>query len=163
MALFRPFRGNRTTLDTRELHDGYAYFCTDDGTFHIDYVDTDGNLQRKQINAKYAEALTGYKISTILNSSDLEIPTSKAVVDAITTATDNITADDLGVYVQDTEPTDAADGDIWVDTANDPSFIMPTVPEVTAADNGKVLMVVNGTWQAVTLNMSVDANGVLTV
>ena len=55
MALFRKLRGERTVLDLQELHDGYAYFCTDDGTFHIDYVDNDGSLQRKQINADKAD------------------------------------------------------------------------------------------------------------
>lgn len=50
MALFKPFRGSRESLDMQELHDGYAYFCTDDGSFHIDYTDADGNLQRKQVN-----------------------------------------------------------------------------------------------------------------
>lgn len=84
MALFRPFRGNRSTLDSQELHDGYAYFCTDDGSFHIDCVDSDGNLQRKQINAKKAEALVDYDISANLKSSEKEIPTSKAVMDALT-------------------------------------------------------------------------------
>lgn len=34
------------------------------------------------------------------------------------------------------------------------------LPNVTASDNGKVLMVVNGVWKAVELNMSVDSNGV---
>ena len=58
MALFKPFRGSRASLDMQPLHDGYAYFCIDDGTFHIDYVDVDGNLQRKQLNAKEAETLT---------------------------------------------------------------------------------------------------------
>lgn len=57
MALFKPFRGSRAALEAREKHDGYAYFCTDDGTFHIDYVDSDGNLQRKQIN-KFAGKTT---------------------------------------------------------------------------------------------------------
>lgn len=73
------------------------------------------------------------------------------------------TANDFGIYVQSTEPINAVDGDIWVDTANDPSFIAPNVPDVTIADNGKILMVVNGTWQAVELNMSVDANGVISI
>ena len=86
MALFKPFKGSRTSLDAQPLHDGYAYFCTDDGSFHIDYVDDDGNLHRKQINGKYAEALTNYNITTILNSSDLEIPTSKAIMDVIENA-----------------------------------------------------------------------------
>ena len=83
MALFKPFRGTRAALDTLEKHDGYAYFCTDDGSFHIDYADADGNLQRKQISAKEAEKLLGYDITTVLNSSDTEIPTAKAVLDAV--------------------------------------------------------------------------------
>ena len=37
------------------------------------------------------------------------------------------------------------------------------LPAVTEADNGKVLMVVNGKWQLVTLNLSVDENGVMTI
>ena len=65
MALFKPFRGSRTSLDAQELHDGYAYFCTDDGTFHIDYVDADGNLQRKQLNAKEAETLMGMSLDEL--------------------------------------------------------------------------------------------------
>ena len=79
MALFRQCRGSRASLDAQPLHDGYAYFCTDDGTFHIDYADADGNLHRKQINAKEAEELVGYDITTTLNSSDVEIPTSKTI------------------------------------------------------------------------------------
>lgn len=57
MALFKPFRGTRASLDAQEKHDGYAYFCTDDGTFHIDYADTDGNLQRKQISEDFIKQL----------------------------------------------------------------------------------------------------------
>lgn len=94
MALFKPFRGSRASLDAQPLHDGYAYFCTDDGSFHIDYVDTDGNLQRKQISAKDAETLTGASLSTILNSSDIEIPTSKAVLDALTEAVKDLATEE---------------------------------------------------------------------
>ena len=85
------------------------------------------------------------------------------VSDQITTAMDAVTADDFGIYVQDTEPTVAVAGDIWIDTSHDPAFIAPTIPEVTDADNGKMLMVVNGTYQLVSLDLSVDANGVLSV
>lgn len=110
-----------------------------------------------------------------------------------------LTADDIGIYVQAEEPMGAVDGDIWIDTANDPvptetvddkiydhnidtsahSDIrselttitnklnsLPTnesLPAVTESDNGKVLMVVDGAWQVVDLNMSIDANGVVSV
>lgn len=69
MALFKPFRGNRTSLDTQELHDGYAYFCIDDGTFHIDYLDREGNLQRKQINDSMITRLE--TLEKIINNSPL--------------------------------------------------------------------------------------------
>lgn len=83
MALFKPFRGNSASLAAVEKHDGYAYFCTDTGEFFIDYADTDGELHRKQINADEANKLVGYNIATILNSSDIEIPTSNAVINAL--------------------------------------------------------------------------------
>ena len=55
MALWKPFRGNRADLDFVEKYDGYAYFCIDDGSLFFDYIDSDKNLQRKQINASTAE------------------------------------------------------------------------------------------------------------
>ncbi len=69
MALFKPFRGSRTSLDAQALHDGYAYFCTDDGTFHIDYLDNEGNLQRKQINDAMIKRLE--VLEKIINNSPL--------------------------------------------------------------------------------------------
>ena len=86
-----------------------------------------------------------------------------AVSEQINTAIGKATADDFGVYVQGTEPTDAIAGDIWIDTVNDPSYIVPTLPEITESDNGKVLMVVNGRLQLVKLNMAIDANGVVSM
>lgn len=38
-----------------------------------------------------------------------------------------------------------------------------TLPTVTAADNGKVLMVVNGAWQLVDPTLTLDENGVVPV
>ena len=86
-----------------------------------------------------------------------------AVSEQISDAIDEATADDFGVYVQASEPTNAVTGDIWIDTINDPSYIVPTLPAVTQADNGKVLMVVNGKYQLVNLNLSIDANGVVSM
>lgn len=57
MALWKPMMGNRTSLDAQPKQAGYAWFCTDDGTFHIDYVDVNGKLQRKQINEIFIQQL----------------------------------------------------------------------------------------------------------
>jgi hypothetical protein len=65
MALWKPFRGNRVDLDSVEKHDGYIYFCTDDGSLFFDYTDAEGNLQRKQISAKDAETLCGMSLDDI--------------------------------------------------------------------------------------------------
>lgn len=81
MALFKTLRGKRENLPEKKT-DGYAYFCIDDGTFWIDYLDNN-TVQRKQINAKEAEKLTGMSISNALSSSTTEIPTSKAISDAL--------------------------------------------------------------------------------
>jgi hypothetical protein len=68
MALWKPFRGSRTALDAVDKHDGYVYFCVDDGSLFFDYVDSDGNLQRKQINAKDAETIMGMSLDEIKKS-----------------------------------------------------------------------------------------------
>ena len=85
------------------------------------------------------------------------------VSEQISNALDEATADDFGIYVQSSEPANAVVGDIWIDTINDPSYIPPSLPAITEADNGKVLMVVNGRLQLVNLNLSIDANGVVSM
>lgn len=72
MALWKPFRGNRADLDSVEKHDGYVYFCIDDATLFFDYANEDGILQRKQINAKDAETLTGMSLDEIKESIVVE-------------------------------------------------------------------------------------------
>lgn len=69
MALFKPMMGNSSALDSQTKQAGYAWFCTDDGSFHIDYVDADGNLQRKQINASMISRLEA--LEKIINNSPL--------------------------------------------------------------------------------------------
>ena len=69
MALFKPMMGNSSVLDLQAKQAGYAWFCTDDGSFHIDYVDADGNLQRKQINASMIARLEA--LEKIINNSPL--------------------------------------------------------------------------------------------
>lgn len=72
MALFKQLRGNRASLNAQPLHDGYAYFCVDDGTFHIDYADENGVLHRKQINAKDAETIGSHSADEFLVESDID-------------------------------------------------------------------------------------------
>lgn len=81
MALWKPFRGNRTDLDVVEKHDGYVYFCIDDGALFFDYADADGNLQRKQISAKDAETLGMHTADEFLLKEDFESLTITDVAD----------------------------------------------------------------------------------
>lgn len=69
MALWKPFRGRHVDLDAVEKHDGWIYFCTDDGSLFFDYIDVDGNLQRKQINASLIARLEA--LEKIINNSPL--------------------------------------------------------------------------------------------
>lgn len=57
MALFKVFRGLSTELNAVAKTDGHAYFCTDDGSFWIDYKDSNSELQRKQVNDFRFDAL----------------------------------------------------------------------------------------------------------
>ena len=82
MALFKISKGLKANLPSAKI-EGYCWYTTDDSLFYIDYKDENGTLQRKALNAKDAETLTGASLSTILNSSDVEIPTSKAVLNAL--------------------------------------------------------------------------------
>jgi hypothetical protein len=85
--LFKILHGDPSniSLDITPFHEGWAY-VTHDGFFYIDLnigtVEVPDN-QRIKLNAGKAESITGYSIATILNSSDVEIPTSKAVFNAI--------------------------------------------------------------------------------
>lgn len=72
MALFKHFRGNRASLAQQPITDGYAYFCVDDGTFHIDFKDKNGVLKRMQINAHDAETLEGHSIEDFLLEEDID-------------------------------------------------------------------------------------------
>ena len=73
MALFKSLRGKRENLPSSKT-DGYAYFCTDDGTFWIDYTDDSGAVQRKQINAKDAETIMGHTV-------EIDVPSNAKFTD----------------------------------------------------------------------------------
>ena len=94
MALFKISKGSKANLPTT-LTEGYCWYTYDDSKFYIDYKDGNGTLVRKALNAQEAEKLTGYDIATILNSSDVEIPTSKAVLSALSNKVDKVSGKGL--------------------------------------------------------------------
>lgn len=51
MALWKAFKGSSENLKDVELHEGYVYFCTDDGKLFFDYADAEGVLRRKQVGS----------------------------------------------------------------------------------------------------------------
>ena len=57
------------------------------------------------------------------------------------------------VFVQNDEPVDAPDGALWVDLDDNTTVGggVSDLPPVSSMDEGKVLMVVNGEWKAVTI------------
>ncbi len=103
--LFKILHGDtsRISTDITPYHEGYCY-VTYDGDFYIDM-----NNRRVKLNAQDAESLMGASLSTILNSSDVEIPTSKAVKDAIDAQ--------LEVHIGSSAPT--GNETIWIDTSMD--------------------------------------------
>ena len=82
MALFKISKGLKANLPSTKTN-GYCWYTTDDSLFYIDYEDESGVLQRKALNAKDAETLSGASLSTILTANELEIPTSFAVANAL--------------------------------------------------------------------------------
>lgn len=150
---FTPLKGEIVIYDPDSTH-SYSRFKIGDGEKNVNSLGFVDDALRAELIAE---------IGAVDDKVDAvgALVGDKAVSEQISSAIEEATADDFGIYVQAQEPTEAVAGDIWIDTANDPSYIPPTLPEITEADNGKVLMVVNGKLQLVKLNMSVDANGVV--
>ena len=82
MALFKISKGLKENLPAEKTA-GFCWYTINDSLFYIDYEDENGVVQRQALNAKDTETLTGASLSTILNASDIEIPTSAAVLNAI--------------------------------------------------------------------------------
>jgi hypothetical protein len=72
MALFKITRGAEKNLPSTR-HDGYAYFCTDTGSFYIDYKekesDPDTKIQRRKISAGEAD-----KLISLIDAGAANIP-----------------------------------------------------------------------------------------
>lgn len=88
MALFKPLFGDssRISFEKTPFRAGYVYF-TQDGFLYFDInigTETSPNNQRIKLNAGDAQTILGISPSTFLNNTDVEIPTSKAVLDKLT-------------------------------------------------------------------------------
>ena len=116
--LFKILHGDASRISTNitPYHEGYCY-VTHNGDFYVDMND-----ERVKLNAKDAETIMGASLATILSNTDLEIPTSNAVLSAIEAATE--------VYVGPTQPTDP-NIKVWINTAEDGTGVVPVLPRVS--------------------------------
>lgn len=77
--LFKILHGDKSRISTdiTPYHEGYCY-VTHNGDFHVDM-----NNERIKINAKDSETLSGATLNTEVHDTNSEVPTSKAVSDAL--------------------------------------------------------------------------------
>lgn len=121
MALFKISKGLKANLPSAKTA-GYCWYTIDDSLFYIDYEDENGVVQRQALNAKDAETIMGASLANILVNTDLEIPTSSAVLSAIEAATE--------VYVGPDMPTDP-NIKVWINTAEEGTGVVPMLPRIT--------------------------------
>lgn len=124
MALFKIAKGLAENLPSTKTA-GYCWYTFDDSKFYIDYEDENGTLQRKALNSQDAETIMGASLATILSNTDLEIPTSNAVLSAIEAATE--------VYVGPTQPTDP-NIKVWINTSEEGTGVIPLLPIITSVN-----------------------------
>ena len=155
MALFKISKGSKSNLPTT-LTEGYCWYTFDDSKFYIDFKDENGVLARKALNAEDAEKLSGASLTTILNSSDVEIPTSNAVLNALLNyqlkSDDTLTTEDktlVGAINEINSKVGAGGGTSTGGTGSSGEKELPDIDP--AVDEGKVLGVVGGVWNKITI------------
>lgn len=116
--LFKILHGDASRISTNitPYHEGYCY-VTHSGDFYVDMND-----ERVKLNAKDAETIMGASLATILSNTDLEIPTSNAVLSAIEAATE--------VYVGPDMPTDP-NIKVWINTSEEGAGVVPVLPRIS--------------------------------
>lgn len=78
MSLFKVLRGSEANLPSQKT-DGWAYFCTDTGSFWIDHKDANDAIVRSKISAKYADKLRYIKDGATIELNPDEIATKTYV------------------------------------------------------------------------------------
>lgn len=117
--LFKILHGDVSRISTNitPYHEGYCY-VTHNGDFYVDMND-----ERVKLNAKDTETIMGASLATILSNTDLEVPTSNAVLSAIEAATE--------VYVGPDMPTDP-NIKVWINTSEEGTGVVPLLPIITS-------------------------------
>lgn len=82
MSLFKIARGSEANLPTTKT-DGWAYFCTDTGSFWIDHKDADDILVRSKISANFADKLRYMKDEETIELDPSEIATKAELTNAL--------------------------------------------------------------------------------
>lgn len=139
MSIFKPLWGNRSMLDTKEKADGNFYFCKDDSTLYVDYIDDNGELQRSQISS------SSEHIHEISHINGLQ-----RKLDELTPPPDIETSDDviikinqLSLALNDMENT-------INDLTNTVNLLTPSIGEIyftTSSENPSVKF--GGTWEQI--------------
>lgn len=116
--LFKILHGDASRISTNitPYHEGYCY-VTHNGDFYVDMND-----ERVKLNARDAETIMGASLATFISNTDLEIPTSQAVLSAIEAAAE--------VYVGPDMPTDP-NIKVWVNTSEEGTGVVPVLPRIS--------------------------------
>ena len=115
------------------------------------------NNQRVKLNSGDAYTLNGATLSTTLEDSDTMIPTAKAVKDALSGLdSSSIVEQNKGqkvtFWVGTQEELDAIENrydNCMYFTTDGEEESGSSLPEITTADNGKIIQVVDGEWTVV--------------
>lgn len=130
---------------------------TVDGKHASDFADAAHTHTASEIGALSASLTIPTKTSQLVNDSGFKTTDnnttytltksgSMIVLSGSDGTSTFISETDVNIYIQSTAPTNVTDGALWVDTSADS---MIGLPQVTDADNGKILKVVNGQWTLV--------------
>lgn len=82
MSLFKVSRGSEANLPTKKT-DGWAYFCTDTGSFWIDHTDANDELVRSKISANFADKLRYVADGETVELDPSEIATKAELTNAL--------------------------------------------------------------------------------
>lgn len=130
---------------------------TVDGKHASDFADVSHTHTASEIGALSASLTIPTKTSQLVNDSGFKTTDnnttytltksgSMIVLSGSDGTSTSISETDVNIYIQSTAPTNVTDGTLWVDTSADS---MIGLPQVTDADNGKILKVINGQWTLV--------------